>query len=103
MAIAGPESPDFQCSGLTKTWIVTVARNAGKALRMEKAINRRSKVMTNADKIRNMSDEDLADFLSDMTNQCESNTSCNQHCYGCYEEYCDSEKCLKWLQSEVIA
>lgn len=59
--------------------------------------------MTNAGKIRNMSDEDLANFLSDMTNQCESNTSCNQHCYGCYEEYCDSEKCLKWLQSEVIA
>ena len=56
---------------------------------------------TNADRIRNMSDEELADFLSNLTSQCESNTSCNQHCYGCYEEYCNSEKCLKWLQSEA--
>ena len=55
---------------------------------------------TNSDRIRNMSDEELADFLSNLTSQCESNTSCNQHCYGCYEEYCNSEKCLKWLQSE---
>ena len=56
---------------------------------------------TNSDRIRNMSDEELADFLSNLTSQCESNTSCNQHCYGCYEEYCNSEKCLKWLQSEA--
>ena len=56
---------------------------------------------TNADRIRNMSDEELADFLSNLTSQCESNTSCNQHCYGCYEEYCNSERCLKWLQSET--
>ena len=56
---------------------------------------------TNADRIRNMSDEELADFLSNLTSKCESNTSCNQHCYGCYEEYCNSEKCLKWLQSEA--
>ena len=56
---------------------------------------------TNADRIRNMSDDELADFLSNLTSQCESNTSCNQHCYGCYEEYCNSEKCLKWLQSEA--
>ena len=56
---------------------------------------------TNADRIRNMSDEELTDFLSNITSQCESNTSCNQHCFGCYEEYCDLERCLKWLQSEA--
>lgn len=56
---------------------------------------------TNADKIRHMSDEELTDFLSNITSQCESNTSCNQHCFGCYEEYCDVERCLKWLQSEA--
>lgn len=56
---------------------------------------------TNADRIRNMSDEELTDFLSNITSQCESNTSCNQHCFGCYEEYCDVERCLKWLQSEA--
>jgi hypothetical protein len=56
---------------------------------------------TNADRIRNMSDEELADFLSNITSQCESNTSCNQYCFGCDEEYCDLERCLKWLQSET--
>ena len=56
---------------------------------------------TNADRIRNMSDEELTEFLSNLTSQCESNTSCSQHCYGCYEEYCNSERCLKWLQSEA--
>lgn len=56
---------------------------------------------TNADRIRHMSDEELTDFLSNITSQCESNTSCNQHCFGCYEEYCDLERCLKWLQSEA--
>lgn len=56
---------------------------------------------TNADRIRNMSDEELTDFLSNITSQCESNTSCNQHCFGCDEEYCDLERCLKWLQSEA--
>lgn len=56
---------------------------------------------TNADRIRNMSDEELTDFLSNITSQCESNTSCNQHCFGCDEEYCDLERCLKRLQSEA--
>lgn len=60
-----------------------------------------SKLKTNADRIRNMSDDELADFLSNITSQCESNTSCNQHCFGCYEEYCDLERCLKWLKSEA--
>ena len=53
-----------------------------------------SKLKTNADRIRNMSDEELTDFLSNITSQCESNTSCNQHCFGCDEEYCDLERCL---------
>jgi hypothetical protein len=56
---------------------------------------------SNADRIRNMSDEELTDFLSSITSQCESNTSCNQYCFGCDEEYCDLEKCLKWLKSEA--
>lgn len=60
-----------------------------------------SKLKTNADKIRHMSDEELTDFLSNITSQCESNTSCNQHCFGCDEEYCDLERCLKWLKSEA--
>lgn len=57
--------------------------------------------MTNAEKIRSMTDEELANFISNITNQCESNTSCNQHCDGCWEEYCNLEKGLQWLQSEA--
>lgn len=59
------------------------------------------KIRTNADRIRNMSDEELTDFLSSITSQCESNTSCNEHCFGCDEKYCDLERCLKWLSSEA--
>ena len=54
--------------------------------------------MTNADRIRDMSDEELATFISEIADECERNTECNQHCYGCDIEYCVRESCLKWLQ-----
>lgn len=54
--------------------------------------------MTNADRIRAMSDEELATFISEIADECERNTECNQHCYGCDIEYCMRESCLKWLQ-----
>ena len=54
--------------------------------------------MTNADRIRAMSDEELATFISEIADECERNTECNQHCYGCDIEYCVRESCLNWLQ-----
>ena len=54
--------------------------------------------LTNADLIRAMSDEELATFISEIADECERNTECNQHCYGCDIEYCVRESCLKWLQ-----
>ena len=57
--------------------------------------------MTNADRIRAMSDEELATFISEIADECERNTECNQHCYGCDIEYCVRESCLKWLQMPV--
>lgn len=54
-------------------------------------------VITNADRIRAMSDEELATFISEIADECERNTECNQHCYGCDIEYCVRESCLKWL------
>lgn len=54
--------------------------------------------LTNADRIRAMSDEELATFISEIADECERNTECNQHCYGCDIEYCVRESCLKWLQ-----
>ena len=53
---------------------------------------------TNADRIRAMSDEELATFISEIADECEKNTECHQHCYGCDIEYCVYESCLKWLQ-----
>ncbi len=52
---------------------------------------------TNADRIRAMSDEELAYFLSEMAETCERNTECNQSCYGCNEMFCELDDCLKWL------
>ena len=57
--------------------------------------------MTNADRIRAMSDEELATFISEIADECERNTECNQHCYGCDIEYCVRESCLKWLQQSA--
>ena len=56
------------------------------------------RVITNADRIRVMSDEELAYFISDIADTCERNTECNQHCYGCVESYCEYARCLDWLR-----
>ena len=47
--------------------------------------------LTNADRIRAMSDEELATFISEIADECERN-------YGCDIKYCVRESCLKWLQ-----
>ena len=57
--------------------------------------------MSNADRIRSMADEELATFISEIADECETNTECNQHCYGCDIEYCLHDSCLKWLQQPV--
>jgi hypothetical protein len=57
-------------------------------------------MMTNSDKIRAMSDKELAYFLSDHMSECERSTECNQHCYGCDLELCEYENCLNWLKVE---
>lgn len=54
--------------------------------------------MTNADRIRNMTDEELADFLEDVRRRGFQNLCCN-------DEFCDSDACdccvHEWLQLEV--
>lgn len=57
--------------------------------------------MTNADRIRKMTDDELACFLSDITDECERLTECNQHCEGCDEQYCEYGKCLDWLRKNL--
>ncbi len=65
---------------------------------LENVTDKNVEKMTNADRIRAMSDEELATFISEIADECERNTECNQHCYGCDIEYCVRESCLKWLQ-----
>lgn len=59
--------------------------------------------MTNADRIRSMKDEELAEFIVDLNNHClagigKCNCS-NESTVNC-EEIC-SRKTLEWLQSET--
>ena len=72
------------------------------AARYEKVTGKKFNVKTNAQKIRAMSDEELATFISEIADECERNTECNQHCYGCDIEYCMRESCLKWLQQPAV-
>lgn len=53
-----------------------------------------------ADRIMNMSDEQLAEYISDIANECTSNTECHQHCYGCNEMYCEYNRCLDLMKRE---
>ena len=45
---------------------------------------------------------DLANFISEITESCERKTECRQSCGGCDEEYCSVDKAIKWLESEAI-
>ena len=59
--------------------------------------------MTNADAIRNMTDEELAEFIAtyDVCSNCKYN-----NIMGCeFSHYCNdkfnTQNCLEWLQAEV--
>ena len=60
------------------------------------------KRMTNADRIRSMSDEELAEFIVGLNDHCLAGIGlcdCSKENKGC-SEICES-KTRKWLQSEV--
>lgn len=58
--------------------------------------------MTNADRIRKMTDEELADFLYEITDHCSNEMACNQFCHDDYcPGYCGYETCEKWMKREV--
>lgn len=60
-----------------------------------------SKPKTNADRIRNMSDEELAEFLDDVEGRGISYQYANLPCDCCYEKT-ECSKCWKeWLQSKA--
>ena len=55
------------------------------------------KSMTNADRIRAMTDEELAEFIRDISYQCQS-ASVGSHCLRCDYNWCSTRKMEKWLQ-----
>ena len=60
-------------------------------------------VITNADRIRDMSDEELAEFLKKVSESCLAEA---EH-YPCRNEYCDGDSCLsidilEWLKSPAL-
>mgnify|MGYP004480362387 CR=1 FL=1 len=61
--------------------------------------------MTNADKIRNMSDEELAEFIQKMTDTCLIDFMVNEDCLqdriSCKECRAKAPTITEWLRSEV--
>lgn len=55
--------------------------------------------MTNADRIRNMSDEELAMFIGNLAECINCDLQCSEKCIATIDECC--RKHLKWLQSEA--
>lgn len=60
--------------------------------------------MTNGDRIRIMSDEELAEFLMNLALECEyQGENFPRDCKkteGCQECFCDNDLCLKWLKQD---
>lgn len=57
--------------------------------------------MTNGDKIRQMSDEELAGFIFEVADDC-GNTAANHDCGYCKRKYgCEYNKNKQWLESEA--
>lgn len=58
-------------------------------------------VITQGDRIRAMSDEELAEFIYDVNTNCIPVTTCEGECENCpmEDEYCKNGY-LEWLQSE---
>lgn len=56
-----------------------------------------AKDKTNADRIREMSDEDLAEFIRDVSYECQD-AYCGYHCPMCAYPWCNSRKTLEWLK-----
>ena len=53
--------------------------------------------MTNADRIRAMSDAELAEFIRDVSYECQD-AYCGYHCPMCAYPWCSSERTMEWLK-----
>jgi len=56
---------------------------------------------TNADKIRNMTNRELAEFIYQITDNCSKENAFNQFCDDdTCPGYCKYESCIKWLEND---
>lgn len=83
---------------------VTYRGSACSALRSTYGIDTDPEIITNADRIRDMSDEELAVFLDDLTClcvDCNDHDGVNENCpiykQGC-GQYCEPKDLMDWLQ-----
>jgi hypothetical protein len=58
--------------------------------------NCENKMITNGDKIRAMSDEELADFINGISHLC--GNSYDGSCLSCKEPWCEIHIILEWLE-----
>lgn len=58
------------------------------------------KPQTHADQIRAMSDEELAEFIRDVSYECQD-AYCGHHCSMCAYPWCSSERTMNWLKQPV--
>ena len=56
-----------------------------------------TKPQTNADRIRAMSDEVLAEFIRDVSYECQD-ASWGCHCQTCSYPWCSSDQTVEWLK-----
>ena len=56
-----------------------------------------TRIETNADRIRSMSDEELAEFIRDVSYECEDAHWASK-CQCCDFPWCSSERTLQWLR-----
>ena len=64
-------------------------------------INRRTQKMTNAEKIRNMSTEELADFIYELITICDEADTCGECKYFTSNICVSAWQATKWLESEA--
>lgn len=62
-----------------------------------KPSNFKPKNKTNADRIRAMSDEELAEFIRDVSYECQD-ASWGCHCQTCSYPWCSSDQTAEWLK-----
>lgn len=77
---------------------VTYRGSSCAALRASYGVDSDPEIVTNADKIRLMSDQELADFILGIR---DDDDYCGKVIRGCYFPACNVDDIIEWLQCEL--